>query len=245
MKYWTRSWNVVTGCTPVSAGCSRCWARAFAAARPQVTAGHGFDPTFHGDRLDLPLGWHPERWRDVPYRLHGRPLVAVAWMGDLFHEAISFRELDLVFDVLADVDETAAHLLLTKRIQRARAYLQARQGNVGMMAILGQARAAALIGTSIENQAAAADRLPELEEIAANRWPTWLSVEPLLERVDLRLERQPAERRPRLVVVGPQTGPGAAPCEQAWLDDVERQCREVGVECLMKRRAQAQERTAA
>jgi len=62
-------------------------------------------------------------------------------------------------------------------------------------------------------------------------------VEPLLERVDLRLERQPAERRPRLVVVGPQTGPGAAPCEQAWLDDVERQCREVGVECLMKRRA--------
>jgi protein gp37 len=54
------SWNPVTGCTKVSAGCDHCYAEAFA-ERFRGVAGHpyeqGFDLKLWPERLPFPLRW--------------------------------------------------------------------------------------------------------------------------------------------------------------------------------------------
>jgi protein gp37 len=72
---WTRgddgsagaTWNPVTGCTRVSAGCDHCYAatlarRLKAMGNPRYQAdGPGFGVTLHPDKLAEPLGWRKPR----------------------------------------------------------------------------------------------------------------------------------------------------------------------------------------
>ena len=56
---WTdATWNPVTGCTKISAGCDHCYAERFS-ERFRGTSGHpfetGFDLTLRPERLDQPL----------------------------------------------------------------------------------------------------------------------------------------------------------------------------------------------
>jgi protein gp37 len=71
-----RTWNPVTGCTKVSAGCDRCYAERFA-ERFRGVAGHpyeqGFDLKLWPERLEIPLRW------TKPHR------VFVNSMADLWH----------------------------------------------------------------------------------------------------------------------------------------------------------------
>src|SRR6202043_3814800 len=58
---WTdASWNCVTGCTKISAGCDNCYAETFA-ERWRGTSGHhfeqGFDVKLWPDRLTIPMRW--------------------------------------------------------------------------------------------------------------------------------------------------------------------------------------------
>ena len=60
---WTdATWNPVTGCTKISAGCDHCYAERFA-ERFRGTPGHpfetGFDFTLRPERLELPLRGEP------------------------------------------------------------------------------------------------------------------------------------------------------------------------------------------
>ena len=50
-QWWTQSWNPVTGCVPMSAGCDNCYAQAMAGRFKQI---HGAPWTT--------LVEHPERW---------------------------------------------------------------------------------------------------------------------------------------------------------------------------------------
>src|SRR3546814_8029912 len=77
---WTdATWNPVTGCTKITAGCDNCYAARFS-ERFRGVPGHpfenGFDLTLRPERLDQPL-----RWR------RGR-MIFVNSMSDLFHKAI-------------------------------------------------------------------------------------------------------------------------------------------------------------
>ena len=63
---WTEySWNVTTGCTPVSEGCRNCYAARFAkrlAGRFGYPADEPFRVTLHPERLNEPLRWKkPQR----------------------------------------------------------------------------------------------------------------------------------------------------------------------------------------
>ena len=58
---WTHStWNPVTGCTKVSAGCDHCYAERFS-ERFRGVEGHpfasGFDLTLRPERLEQPTRW--------------------------------------------------------------------------------------------------------------------------------------------------------------------------------------------
>ena len=58
---WTQStWNPVTGCTKLSAGCDHCYAERFA-ERFRDVAGHpyesGFDLKLRPERVEQPKSW--------------------------------------------------------------------------------------------------------------------------------------------------------------------------------------------
>ena len=76
---WTNAtWNPVTGCTKVGAGCDNCYAEKFA-ERWRGVKGHayenGFDLQLRPERLEFPLKWRKPR------------MVFVCSMGDPFHKA--------------------------------------------------------------------------------------------------------------------------------------------------------------
>lgn len=82
------------------------------------------------------------------------------------------------------------------------------------------------IGVSVEDQARADERIPLLRQTPAA--VRWLSVEPLLERVELDLHGID------WVVVGGESGPGARQCNVDWIRDVVRQCRLAHVPLFVK-----------
>ena len=89
---WTEAtWNPVTGCTEVSPGCARYYAKTFA-ERFRWVKGHpyevGFDLTLRPGRLTQPLEWRAPR------------LIFVNSMSDLFHEDVPLEFIAQVFEVM-------------------------------------------------------------------------------------------------------------------------------------------------
>lgn len=103
------------------------------------------------------------------------------------------------------------------------------------------------LGTSVENQAAADERIPHLLRTPAA--VRFLSMEPLLGRVDLGDNLFPRLSQMRglfngacdgwsvgvdWVIVGGESGAGARPCNVEWVRDIVRQCRAAGVAAFVK-----------
>ena len=221
---WTDcTWNPVTGCSKVSAGCKNCYAeRLFARAYP----GRDFiDVRCHEDRLAQPLAI-------------ARPSkIFVNSMSDLFHEAIPGAFLDQVFAVMASTPRHT-YQVLTKRPARMQDYIGVLYAGRRMCEIAGAAgqnRIVAMenmakgfpnlwLGVSVEDQATADERIPVLLDTEAR--VRFVSAEPLLGPVNLRDYLRPCElsaydSRPPLdwVIVGGESGPGARVCDLAWIRD--------------------------
>lgn len=246
---WTDStWNPVTGCSKVSAGCKNCyalrdWARL--ALQPgSVYFGRQFtDVALHPERLSQPLRWtRPRR-------------IFVNSMSDLFHEAVPDAFIDQVFAVMGAVlaRHATPHIfqVLTKRVSRMHAYLgdpdtplrvRARMA-VGHPGIEAPAWpfSNVWVGVSVEDQASANERLALLSEVdAAVRW---VSMEPLLAAVDitfvLRQHRTPEGvwrdgKGLDWVVAGGESGPGARPLLPDWVRNLRDQCVAAGVPFAFK-----------
>ena len=136
---WTdASWNPVTGCTKVSAGCKNCYAEGIAkrfwpAQYPPVRVvpvpGDGdpydrprrfTDVRCHDDRLDQPLRWRKPR------------RVFVNSMSDLFHEDIPDEFIAAVFIVMK-ASPLHSFQILTKRPQRMLGWIETvgQHGGIG------------------------------------------------------------------------------------------------------------------
>src|SRR5512136_1402166 len=89
---WTEStWNPLTGCTKVSAGCAHCYAERMARRLQAIGVARyadGFRLTMHKDSLEVPLQWKKRR------------VIFVNSMSDLFHEDVPFSFIQKVFDVM-------------------------------------------------------------------------------------------------------------------------------------------------
>lgn len=94
------------------------------------------------------------------------------------------------------------------------------------------------IGVSVEDQKRADERIPLLQQVPAA--VRWLSVEPLLERVDLLYaafngaDSLSAMAGVDWVVVGGESGHGARPFNEEWARLVLSQCKTAGVPCFVK-----------
>jgi protein gp37 len=234
---WTdATWNPVTGCTKVSAGCKNCYAETIANRR--LPHGGFTDREFtevrcHPERLAIPLHWRKPR------------RVFVNSMSDLFHETVSDEFIDQVFAVMALCPQHTFQVL-TKRPERMLAYCNT--ANISVFGALGQAiteRASTLrqefrayswplpnvwLGVSVEDQATADERIPLLlETTAAVRF---VSAEPLLGPIDLS-----AYMRTPLIswaICGGESGHGARPCNVAWIRSIVEQCKAAEVAVFVK-----------
>jgi protein gp37 len=203
---WTEmTWNPVTGCTKVSAGCQHCYAERMAKRLQAMGVEryrNAFQVTLHEDLIELPLKWKRPR------------LVFVNSMSDLFHENVPLDFIQRVFETMVRCPEHNFQVL-TKRSRRLRE-LACRlpwPSNVW-------------IGVSIED-ASVISRIHDLCTVpAATRF---LSCEPLLEPLDnLPLDGI------QWVIVGGESGPGARPMRPEWVESIMRQCRVADVPFFFK-----------
>lgn len=95
------------------------------------------------------------------------------------------------------------------------------------------------LGTSVENQAAADERIPDLLRCPAA--VRFLSCEPLLGPIDLGPvfacggKTGPCRRhRPDWVIVGGESGPNARPCSTGWIRSIVASCDAAAVPVFVK-----------
>jgi protein gp37 len=203
---WTdATWNPVTGCTKVSAGCAHCYAERMAhrlQAMGSTNYARGFDVTLHPHMLELPLGWRRPR------------RVFVNSMSDLFHAGVPDDYIPRVFDVMQRARQHRFQVL-TKRADRLRelAPTLTWSDNVWM-------------GVTVESDRHI-DRIDLLRATPAA--VKFLSLEPLLGPLpDLDLSGID------WVIVGGESGPGARPIKQEWVTGLRDQCLAADVPFFFK-----------
>lgn len=210
IEWADRVWNVVRGCSRVSAGCVNCYAERQAIRQSGPGGNYAGLVRAH----PKPDGRREPRWtgevRFVPEKLH-EPLswksgrVFVNSMSDLFHESLPDEAIDRVFAVMLLAPQHTFQIL-TKRPERMRAYLTApglydrvlraaeglrgtsppaRRLDLTRIGISDPARFPApwiWLGVSVEDHATADERIPVLLQTPAAL--RWVSYEPALGAVD-------------------------------------------------------------
>lgn len=180
---WTdATWNPVTGCTKISAGCAYCYIER---TPPMRMAGRKFvdgkiPVQLHPDRLEIPLHWRKPR------------RVFVCSMGDLFHEDVPDEFLRRTLNTMA-LAEQHTFQVLTKRPERIRRFFEDAITQK-LVATLGEIWETSdkewrwplpnvHLGVTAENQQAADERIPILLDTPAAK--RFVSCEPLLGPLDL------------------------------------------------------------
>jgi len=224
---WTdATWNPWHGCHKISAGCKNCYMF-------RDKARFGLDPNIvqrSKTAFHAPLGWKdPKR------------IFTCSWSDFFIEEADSWRD-EAYWVIRATPQHT--YQILTKRPYR----------------IVGRWPEPVLqnvwLGVSVEDQATADARIPELLDIPAAL--RFVSYEPALGPVDFLNLRQdvafraggrrnvlsgwtdlsgaePREHRGLdWVIVGGESGPNARVFQLQWARDAIEQCRAAGVACFVK-----------
>jgi protein gp37 len=207
---WTdATWNPVTGCTKISAGCDHCYAERFS-ERFRGVAGHpferGFDLTLRSERLDQPLRWRAPR------------MIFVNSMSDLFQKEIPKEFIGRVCDTMERA-HWHTFQVLTKRSSLMRDFLRRRYGT-------DRGPPHIWFGVSVED-GSKKSRIRHLQDTPAG--VRFLSIEPMIGPVG-NIDLTSID----WVIVGGESGPGARPMKSEWVRDVRDQCVESGVAFFFK-----------
>jgi protein gp37 len=198
---WTdATWNPVTGCSKITAGCDNCYAERFSErfrGVPDHPFENGFDLTVRPMRLTQPLSWKGSR------------RIFVNSMSDLFHKEVPRDFIDKVFDTM---EKASWHTfqVLTKRSSLLTRYLAQRYP-------ASFAPSHIWLGVSVED-AQNAVRIKHLKSARAT--VKFVSFEPLIGPVG-KIDLSGID----WAIVGGESGPRARPMEEAWAIDLRDQCR--------------------
>lgn len=152
---WTeRTWNPVTGCKKVSAGCKYCYAETIANQYKGKAFPNGFNLTYREKKINEPLSWKTPQ------------LVFVNSMSDLFWEEIPFSFVDKVLKIITSTPQHQ-YQVLTKRPERMLQYFTRKRIPENFWA-----------GVTIEN-VKSIHRLDILKSVPASL--KFISFEPLIE----------------------------------------------------------------
>ena len=187
---WTdKVWNPVTGCTSVSEGCRNCYAKRMAnrlKGRFGYPADDPFKVTLHPERLDEPQGWKKPR------------RIFVCSMSDLFHKDVPDYFISRVLNVPMRGAHRHTYLILTKRPDRAKSFLEGFYNGTGkVVACVDENRKPIptkpcpriYLGVSVEDQPSADHRIPYLLQTPAAK--RFVSYEPALGPVDFKGHIEP------------------------------------------------------
>jgi protein gp37 len=193
---WTdATWNPVTGCTQVSAGCDHCYALAFAErfrGVPNHPYEQGFDLRLWPERVELPLTWRKPR------------RIFVNSMSDLFHAHVPDEFIKSVFETMVHAD-WHIYQILTKRPQR-----------LARMAKTLPWPDHIWVGVSIESNEVAW-RANFLRRVPAA--VRFISAEPLIGPIDqLNLDGI------HWLITGGESGIGHRPCDADWVREARDHC---------------------
>ena len=203
---WTEStWNPLTGCTKISAGCTNCYAERLSTrlkAMGNPFYKNGFKLTLHDEQLKKPFGWKKPK------------VVFVNSMSDLFHEDVPFEFIMKVFSTMV---ETSQHTyqILTKRSEKLRQLSNSLpwQDNIWM-------------GVTVES-GEYLKRIDHLRKTGARI--KFISMEPLIGPVD-NIELNGID----WVIVGGESGPRARPMKKEWILALRDQCQQERVPFFFK-----------
>ena len=203
---WTEAtWNPVTGCTKISAGCKNCYAERLA-LRLQAMGNQrykrGFRVTLHADVVDL-----PQRWK-TPRRIF------VNSMSDLFHPDVPLWFIRRVFKTMVECPQHTFQVL-TKRSDR-----------LEKLSVKLPWPTNVWMGVSVED-ARVFHRIDDLRRVPAA--VRFLSCEPLigsLAGIDLD--------GIHWIIVGGESGPHARTMNIQWVREIFRECRKQKVPFFFK-----------
>jgi len=197
---WTdATWNPIRGCSRVSEGCRNCYAESLAKRfsaeglpyEGLIAKGGQWNGQIKvvDHVMDQPLRWSKPR------------RIFVNSMSDLFHENVPDSVIDEIFSVMAAAKHHTFQVL-TKRPERMRDYAKRVAAskphdpvNSAVFDLVNAMNGGFAIwplpnvwlGVSVEDQAAADERIPLLMDTPAA--VRWVSAEPLLGRVDLHFHK--------------------------------------------------------
>ena len=263
IQWTTHTFNPWRGCTKVSAGCANCYAESMSGRNPKVLGVWGKDGT---RVVASEAQWRlPPKWDKAAALAGERHRVFCASLADVFEGPETMpaeawprvREARVRLHHLINDTPHLDWLLLTKRPENVvrfaegpeRSWTENMPPNVWL-------------GASVENQAAADERIPHLLRVPAA--VRFLSCEPLLGSVDLT-EHLPHVRCVRCgwsnatdpngtgrcpnrcgplqkanpgridwCIVGGESGGGARPMNVEWARALVAQCRAAGVKVFVK-----------
>lgn len=228
---WTdHTFNPWIGCSKVSEACAHCYAVRLA-SRLGVTWGD------HAERKPASneMWGKVERWHREAQANRSALRVFCASMADV-NDVNGPAELKARLWSLAESTNALQWLMLSKRPERYAIEFPPRWMQEGVPSHI-------WIGATAENQRWAEERVSHLRAIPSQ--VRFLSVEPLLERVDLThlllppggapgMPRQLGDGGIHWVIVGGESGPGSRPMHPAWVRDVVQACRRTGTACFFK-----------
>lgn len=257
---WTEhTWNPVTGCTKISAGCQNCYAENMA---KRFGGKDGFKVTLHPEKLDIPL----KRKKPTTY--------FVCSMSDLFHEDVPDDFIISIFNTMANSHALYSHTfqVLTKRPERMqeiikkigtnlkeqRKTIKKENGNTECNITFAFPLQGIWLGVTAENQEEANHRIPILLDTPAAL--RFVSIEPMLDEVDLEDIRDPKHFPSLLrtdvlrgqdihedddnhwtpsnkldwVICGGESGQRARPLNPLWVKSLQEQCAKANVPFFFK-----------
>lgn len=250
-----RTWNPVTGCSKISAGCDNCYAETIAERfRGHAAFPKGFDVQIRANKVNDPLTWRK------PTR------VFVNSMSDLFHDEVNKEWIAEIFGVMAAARRHTFQLL-TKRHGRMRSLLNdpnfahkvrhRAQGKGLAISDFTWPLPNLWLGVSVENQQWANIRIrPLMQTPAAVRF---LSCEPLLGPVKLHRGHThcpthdipggfctggcPDLIAPDWLISGGESGRKARPAHPDWFRALRDQCQDYRIAYFHKQNGEWADRT--
>jgi protein gp37 len=205
---WTEmTWNPVTGCNKLTAGCKFCYAEVMShrlKAMGVEKYANGFSLTIHEDELLKPYLWKKPK------------IVFVNSMSDLFHKEVPLDFIRRVFSVMEDNPQHIFQVL-TKRADLLLQYDKAKElqwaPNIWM-------------GVSVEN----AEVMHRVEDLTNTKAKVkFISAEPLLGPLpSLNLKNID------WVIVGGESGRKPRPMELNWVLDIQKECNNSKAEFFFK-----------
>jgi protein gp37 len=244
---WTdHTFNPWEGCTKVSPGCANCYAETLVDKRyGRAKWGKG-NPRRRTSATNWkqPLKWNREATPVGEAVSFPRPRVFCASLADWLDDEVPIEWLADLLQLICDTPNLD-WLLLTKRPENWEPRLfeiydddHAQYGARPWIGdwLDGNAPSNVWIGTSVEDQTRANERVPELLKIPARIH--FLSCEPLLGRIHLStaafFSDKSFRRGIHWVIIGGESGPNARPCHIEWIADLIQQCRLAGVAPFVK-----------